>query len=271
MPRNPRLPRPWARLARRPISLAATAAVAALAVTASQVGLAAQGRLNAEVNAHWRGAYDILARPRMADLGTAKTNGLVEPNFVALAGQGGISEAQVDAIRRISGVEIAAPIGWVGMVGGWTTTPSVAVTSLPSQATLYAVQLTLTVSDGVAPRLLFREALRVLLQRGTHGHPPLVLTDDNYGASGVNSKGMEEADFGTADGPPPIRAPIVAVDPVAEEALLGSTGTFLQPLIKLEQRNALTAGTADPSCPTTTKRWTSPSSREGPRGNAPGP
>lgn len=242
-----RLPPAWDRLRRRRTSLAATAVVAALALAGSQIGLAAQGRLTAEVNAHWRGAYDILVRPKVADLGIAKTNGLVEPNYVALASHGGIDEAQVDAIRRIPGVEIAAPIGWVGMVSGWTTTPSVGVTSLPSQATLYAVDLRLTVSDGVAPRLLDQDSLRVLLQGSPPGHPPLVLTDDNYGDSGVNSKGVEQADFGTADGPPPVQAPILAVDPVAERALLGSQGTFLQPLINLEQRDDLTAATTDPN------------------------
>src|SRR5450755_1402063 len=166
------LPTPWVRVSRRRLSVAAVVSVTALALAASQVAVDAQVRLANEIDANWRGAYDILVRPRGSNLSLDSTSGLVEPNFVALSGQGGITEAEVDAIRAIPGVEIAAPIGWVGLLSSTTTAPTIEVTTFPLQPTLYSVSLTLSTSDGLGPRLIFHDSVRVLLAAGSKGQDP---------------------------------------------------------------------------------------------------
>lgn len=70
------------------------------------------------VDANFRAAYDILVRPHGARSSIEDDRGLVRPNH--LSGQfGGISLAQWETIRRVEGVEIAAPIAMLGYVLAW--------------------------------------------------------------------------------------------------------------------------------------------------------
>lgn len=228
--------------------LVAVAAVAAIGIAASQVGLAAQVRLDAEVNAHWRGAYDILVRPKGASLDLERTNGLVEPNFLALTGKGGISQSQVDAIRAIPGVEIAAPIAWVGLMTTNTVGPTITIPRFPAQTTLYSVTMTVSVDDGVSGHLVYRDQFRVLLQPsvGPDGHPDALSDYGDFGVDQLPGVGLV-AVVGTTRSLPQVQSPILAVDPVAEKALLGDQGAFLAPLGNLENRDSLTASNADPN------------------------
>lgn len=67
------------------------------------------------VEADFRSAYDILVRPGASRTPLEEQQGLVRPNF--LSGQfGGISMSQYEEIRRIPGVEVAAPIAMIGYV-----------------------------------------------------------------------------------------------------------------------------------------------------------
>jgi len=226
----------------------AVAAVAAIGIAASQVGLAAQVRLDIEINAHWRGAYDILVRPRGATLDLERTNGLVEPNFVSLAAKGGMSQAQLEGIRAIRGVEIAAPIAWVGLMTTTTMGPTITIPRSPAETTLYSVSMTVSVNDGLSERLVYKDQFRVLLQSSVKadGHP-IALSD--YGNVGLSSvPGYDPiAQLASTHFLPPVQSPILAVDPAAEKALLGDQGAFFDPLVQLQDRDNLTAGNADPS------------------------
>jgi hypothetical protein len=241
------LPSAATRLARRRTALLAVVAVAAIAIAASQVATAARVRITAEIDANWRGAYDILVRPAGARLDLESTNGLVEPNFVALAGQGGIGAAQLAAIRSISGVEIAAPIAWVGFVTTRVASPTIEIPTVPSKPTLYSATLTLSTSDGVSRRLIYEDSLRILLapeKTKLEGCPTVVW---DYAATGCSifPDGRWVLELGSTHFPPQLQSPILAIDPEAERALLGNAGAFLDPLVKLPNRDGLTVGTVD--------------------------
>ncbi|MFI5254125.1 MAG: hypothetical protein ACHQ15_01510 [Candidatus Limnocylindrales bacterium] len=240
------LPSAPARLFRRRVMLAAVASVTSVAIAASQVVSAATLRLNAEINGNWRGAYDILVRPPAARLDLERTGGLVEPNFLALAGHGGISSSQVAQIRAIAGVEIAAPIGWVGFMSTPTTSPSIEVTKFPDQPTLYSASLTVSTFDGLSSHLVFQDSLRILLAKGDPNTGPIAFSDYGSAVTGPLPDGSQVADLGTAHAPPQLESPILAVDPIAERALLGAQGSFLDALARLNDRDDLTVGNADP-------------------------
>ena len=241
------LPSASTRLVRRRTALVAVVAVAAMALAASQVATAARVRIDAEINANWRGAYDILVRPAGARLDLESTNGLVEPNFVALAGQGGISPGQLAAIRSISGVEIAAPIAWVGFVTTRVASPTIEIPRVPSKPTLYSATLTVSTSDGVSRRLVYEDTVRILLapEKTNLQGCPTVISD--YGATGCPGfpDGRWTLEVNSTHFPPQLQSPILAVDPEAERALLGRSGAFLDPLVKLADRDVLTVGTVD--------------------------
>lgn len=218
-----------------------------MALAASQVATAARVRIEAEIDANWRGAYDILVRPAGARLDLERTNGLVEPNFVALAGQGGISAAQVATIRAIPGVEIAAPIAWVGFVTNRVASPTIEIPKVPAKPTLYSATLTISTADGVSRRLVYEDTLRILLAPEETNFPgcPTVISD--YNATGCpNTPGVRwTLEVNSVHYPPQLQSPILAIDPEAERALLGASGAFLDPLVRLPDRDTLTVGTVD--------------------------
>ena len=72
------------------------------------------------VNSNYRGAYDILVRPKGATSNIEASQQMVREDY--LSGVfGGISLAQVQQIRSIAGVEVAAPIAMLGVT--WRTQP----------------------------------------------------------------------------------------------------------------------------------------------------
>lgn len=110
------LPGPLVRIVRsRTLSLGLVL-LGATAIAAGGMGEAATVRVTEAVDANWRGAYDILVRPATSRLGLESTGGLVEPNFLGFSGTGGISFQQLDAIRAIPDVELAAPMSVVGLL-----------------------------------------------------------------------------------------------------------------------------------------------------------
>jgi hypothetical protein len=91
--------------------LVATTSFTVLTGTSDSQRLAVRGT----VAAAFRGDYDILVRPRGSRGAVERRTGQVQPNF--LSGIfGGISERQWRAIRRLPGVDVAAPIANVGYV-----------------------------------------------------------------------------------------------------------------------------------------------------------
>ena len=68
-----------------------------------------QAALNRTVDQNSRGLYDVLVQAKADDNG-----GLMQPEIAT--GQGGISFEQLDAIRKLSGTSVAAPISLVSRV-----------------------------------------------------------------------------------------------------------------------------------------------------------
>ncbi|WP_055588244.1 FtsX-like permease family protein [Streptacidiphilus griseoplanus] len=98
----------------RALALTAGILVAATSFTLlTSTVTTSQARTTETVRANARSAYDVLVRPKGSQTEVEKTDGLVEANF--LSGIfGGITLGQYGAIKKIPGVEIAAPVANVG-------------------------------------------------------------------------------------------------------------------------------------------------------------
>ncbi|GAA2018185.1 hypothetical protein GCM10009740_02390 [Terrabacter terrae] len=107
-----RIARDWRRTA-------ATGLSVLLAVTAFVVltGSAEQARLEvtSTVDANYRSSYDVLVRPKGSQTTIEASTGRVRPNYLSGL-YGGITTAQANAVARIPGVEVSAPIAMVGQV-----------------------------------------------------------------------------------------------------------------------------------------------------------
>src|SRR5262245_21433059 len=91
--------------------IVATASIAVLTGTSRTQRLQVQGT----VNKNFRGSYDILVRPKGSRSARERETGSVQANF--LSGIfGGISTAQWRDVRRLAGVEVAAPLANLGYV-----------------------------------------------------------------------------------------------------------------------------------------------------------
>lgn len=95
-------------------------ATALLAASSSFVLLASATktsdlRLRGSVEAAFRPAYDILVRPRGSFTEIERSEGLVRDNYLSGL-YGGISLEQHEAVKRLHGVEVAAPIANVGFL-----------------------------------------------------------------------------------------------------------------------------------------------------------
>ncbi|MEU0095102.1 FtsX-like permease family protein [Kribbella sp. NPDC006257] len=92
--------------------------IAVLAATSGFVVLSgaaetSQLRTTGTVDANYRAAYDVLVRPKDARSGLEQQHNLVRPNY--LSGLfGGITMAQLDQIRAVRDVDVAAPIAMLG-------------------------------------------------------------------------------------------------------------------------------------------------------------
>src|SRR5262249_39713581 len=72
-----------------------------------------QPRTPGTIQQNYRAAYDILVRPKGSRTALEDQRGLVRPNY--LSGMfGGISLRQLDQVRAVSHVEVAAPIAMLG-------------------------------------------------------------------------------------------------------------------------------------------------------------
>jgi hypothetical protein len=106
---------------------AGTLALGILAAAVSFVLLTGSAKtssiqLRGTLTKNFRGAYDILVRPRGSLTPLEREQGLVRDNYLSGI-YGGITRKQYEKIKRIPGVEVAAPIANIG-----TVLPSGAVT-----------------------------------------------------------------------------------------------------------------------------------------------
>lgn len=240
------LPGPLVRLRRDPLAIAAVVLVAVLAATSAGIHRTATIRVAGIVDAHWRGAYDILVRPAGTRLDLEQTSGLVEPNFVGFAGHGGISLDQLAAIRSISGVELAAPIGFVGYVRGVAPNVTIELDHLPSKPTLFRLTATTTTTDGLTRQPVQTETGEILLGPPAPGDDPAARWVTNLGDISANQEpdGTWRVDIATKRTLPGLAVPVIAVDPGAEDALLTGKAGFLAPLAAIGS-GARTAGSFD--------------------------
>lgn len=219
------LPGPIDRLRRNRLTLVAVVVLAALATSTAAVRESAGVELRSAVDANWRGAYDLLVRPPGRRLDLERTGGLVEPNFLSFAGAGGISVDDLDAIRAVPDVEIAAPVANLGNMRYATGGPTLVRPGLPERPTLYRVTLRVESSDGQRDVLVQQQTDDLLLGSPNAPIPDRapVISRTSSGTSGGD--GQVEVYYESL---PAISTPVIAVDPAAERALLGPTAAFLE-------------------------------------------
>lgn len=227
-----------------------------LAVAA--LGAQTSVRLETTLDENWRGRYDILVTSRDQDFGAARTNGMVDPNFVATAGTGGVSVDDLARIRGIDGVEVAAPIGMVGSLRRLALSPALWVSDDPATGTSVVpdgglvAQLTATTvlpgSDGDDEVVVARGSGRVRLQKRAAADLG-TLRDTAYGDGRPQGFAPVWIDTGFVvplGALPGFGSTVVAVDPVAEAALLGPEGgAFLAPLVGLPADRSASTKWAD--------------------------
>lgn len=261
-------PGPVRRMLRSRARTVAVALLALVSLTAAGINATAAERLQALLDENWRGAYDILVTA-----GEGELAGLLAPNSVSSSSEGMTLE-DVEAIRALAGVEVAAPIGDV-LIPMLSTQP--ALFTLPkghagANETPQAFRVTITyvTDDGLGERLVSAETLVVVVDETEYEDPEPApcnvngydVTPEEYpilagrcsdlhhrhpitypSAGGWAANGQEEDDsfvFTLGNGVLSTTR-VTLVDPVAERALLGEAGEFLRPLETLS-----TNGLADP-------------------------
>lgn len=103
------------RLSRSAAVLLTCLLLSASMLAASQVSEYSGGVVQETVSENWRGDYDLLVAPQGGLTGAAEeTGGLIEQNFAALSAQSNISQAELDQVAQMPGVEVAAPLAFIG-------------------------------------------------------------------------------------------------------------------------------------------------------------
>jgi putative ABC transport system permease protein len=109
----------WGQLRGRPrrtLAMLAGVLVATTGFTVLSAGAVVQRlRVEGAVQENYRPAYDILVRPKGSQTTLEKERGLVAPNYLSGL-YGGITLDQVEQVRDVANVEVAAPIAMLGYV-----------------------------------------------------------------------------------------------------------------------------------------------------------
>ncbi|MCC7128698.1 MAG: ABC transporter permease [Microbacteriaceae bacterium] len=247
--------------------LVAVALLALVSLAAAGINATAAERLQSLLDANWRGAYDILvtANGNQGDLA-----GLLAPNTLS-SGSNALTLDDLAKIREVPDVEVAAPIGEV-IVSGLSTGPShitlpkgfAGANQVPQS---FRVTLTYWTDDGLGKRLVAQQVYPLVIDETDKSTPPAdhsgpctlngfvvderyptlyescgnpipTLSDSLYfyptGNGWSSSDDIEGDSIIINLGTPPLSATrITLVDPVAEKALLGKAGDFLDPLIQI--------------------------------------
>jgi putative ABC transport system permease protein len=100
----------------RGLALAVGLAVAATgAVLLAATARTGDARVHGAITRNFRSAYQILVRPESSLTPLEREEGLVRPNYLSGI-YGGITFRQYDEIKRLPGVEVAAPVANVGVI-----------------------------------------------------------------------------------------------------------------------------------------------------------
>ncbi len=262
----PRMAGPLRRLSRDRPRLIAVILVALVALAASGVQSGAAVALQRTLDANWRGAYDILVTAKAA---TGGSSTLLPPNALG-DGSHGMTLAQLAAVRRVSGVGVAAPIGEAVVSSLATESTGVTIPAAGAIAAgavqtpqAYQFDATFTTDDGLGPRFVGAGSAQAIIDMrpGRTGQPAQDLSDGpvSYGGvtvdcatypalcmapgrpapnvttlerSGLGASPVVDGmlEAGVSDNTALTATRITLVDPAAERALLGSKGAFLAPL-----------------------------------------
>lgn len=154
-PRRGGFPGPFRRLARQPLRVLAIALLAVTALAAAGIQSAAASVLQATVNANWRGAYDILVTPPD---GIAPIDGELPPNSLASTSEG-MTLADLAKVRKVAGVDVAAPIGQIlvpdmNIGQPELTIPASVIAQAKTEPQAYRATETFSTDDGLGERIV---------------------------------------------------------------------------------------------------------------------
>jgi putative ABC transport system permease protein len=110
----------------------------------------AQASLRGDIGRAWSTPYDLLVRPPGSMTALEKNAGLVSPNFLSNI-SGGITMTQLQVIRQIPGVTVAAPLAVMGFVN-WASVLEVDLSKVPrtGDLTVFHVSTTETGDAGLS-------------------------------------------------------------------------------------------------------------------------
>jgi hypothetical protein len=145
------VPGPFRRLVRERSRLIAIGLLAATALASSGLQAGAVAALRSTLDSHWRGAYDILVTAGDA---AAPIEGMLPPN--ALGAAGGLSFDDVEQIRGIDGVGLAAPIGEIAVPSLKFAQPKIAIpvdlAGVADEPRAFRITVEYTTDDGLGER-----------------------------------------------------------------------------------------------------------------------
>ncbi len=177
-----RVPGPLRRLLRERSRLVAIGLLAATALASSGLQAGAIAALRASLDANWRGAYDILVTAADAP---APVDGMLPPN--ALGAAGGLSLTDVETVRAVAGVEVAAPIGEIAIPSLTWVHPRIVVPldafGIDEAPRAFRLTVDYTTDDGLGERVVARRVFEVIADLS----PPAVEFPDAPPCTGEGS------------------------------------------------------------------------------------
>ncbi|MET0974690.1 MAG: hypothetical protein ABWX82_03360 [Leifsonia sp.] len=254
------------RFARDRLRLASVALLAVTLIATAALQSAAAVALQATLDAHWRGAYDILVTST-----AAAEDGLLPPNSLA-GGSKRIPLVKLDAIRALDGVEVAAPISQIVIPSLDSARVNIAAAVDEAQVTLdpqqYRLRVQYLTDDGLGARIALSDTYRLTLDTSNAPRDVVIQNDPVHGTCQIGGVEIDDCGYdpptrpritayvqtespdstgstmGTfddrvVDGDVVFSLPSVAlpptrvtlIDPGAEQELLGRDGAFLDPLV----------------------------------------
>lgn len=143
----------WAQLVRRgsrslALLLGLLVACAGFTVLTGQVRSSSLQTVGT-VTSNDRSAYDILVRPRGAQLPLERADGLVQAGFLTGV-HGGISLKQWHTIEKVRGVQVAAPVAVIGYVMPRVSFPVGSMSMVHGQRSLFRVDAAWSTDNGAS-------------------------------------------------------------------------------------------------------------------------
>jgi len=239
----------WRGLLARRIATALAAAGLLSAVSGflvlAGVSRTTQAVLSGDIARAWDTPYDLLVRPPGTQTSLEATGGLVRPNFLSGVA-GGITSTQLEAIRAVPGVSVAAPIAIVGSVqwpAGFPVDLGAAIG--PDAITVLRVTVVASGEAGLSRYPAMAPAYLVAAPSGRvvrEGSGPAAVSYLEIGATRIACTPTIACYGGlTPDAAPPaltvswpIPIVVAGIDPQAEARLAGldrcvTTGRYLAP------------------------------------------